>query len=63
MRYYRKPKGDPYSYSQLSRFLEPAQVRSTFEEIGPAVGANDAVVVDLTGSVDVDAYLAGLGSE
>ena len=63
MRYYRKPKGDPHSYSQLSRFLEPPAVRSTFEEISPAVDANDAHVVDLTGTVDVDAYLAGLWSE
>ncbi len=62
MRYYRKPKGDPHSYSQLSRFLEPAAVRATFEEIGPRVEpANE--VVDIRGSVDVDAYLAGLWSE
>ncbi|MGH2540484.1 MAG: 3'-5' exonuclease, partial [Actinomycetota bacterium] len=63
MRYYRKPRGDPHSYSQLSRFLTPPEVRSTFEEIGPAVDAKDSDVVDLTGSVDVDAYLAGLWSE
>ena len=62
MRYYRKPKGDPHSYSQLSRFLEPAEVRATFAEIGPRVDASYEVV-DLTGSVDVDAYLAGLWSE
>jgi DNA helicase-2/ATP-dependent DNA helicase PcrA len=61
MRYYRKPKGDPHSYSQLSRFLEPLDVRATFEEHGPRV---DAVpeVVDLRGTVDVDAYLAELWS-
>ena len=35
MRYYRKPKGDPHSFSQLSRFLEPASVRSTFAEHRP----------------------------
>ena len=35
MRYYRRPKGDPHSYSQLSRFLEPSGVRATFDEIGP----------------------------
>jgi DNA helicase-2/ATP-dependent DNA helicase PcrA len=63
MRYYRKPRGDPHSYSQLSRFLEPAEVRSTFEEIGPRVDASDADIVDLSGAVDVDAYLAGLWSE
>jgi DNA helicase-2/ATP-dependent DNA helicase PcrA len=62
MRYYRKPKGDPHSYSQLSRFLEPTEVRATFEEIGPRVDGPHEVV-DLTGSVDVDAYLAGLWSE
>ena len=62
MRYYRRPKGDPHSYSQLSRFLEPASVRETFEEIGPRVDAAPETV-DLTGRVDVDAYLAGLWSE
>ena len=62
MRYYRKPKGDPHSYSQLSRFLEPASVRSTFAERGQRVDATPDVV-DLRGTVDVDAYLAGLWSE
>jgi hypothetical protein len=63
MRYYRKPRGDPHSYSQLSRFLEPEVVRATFEEIGPAVDDDRPDVVDLTGRLDVDAYLAGLWSE
>ena len=36
---------------------------TTHEEISPAVDANDADVVDPTGTVDVDAYLAGLWSE
>jgi len=63
MRYYRKPRGDPHSYSQLSRFLEPEIVRDTFEEIGPAVDDDHPEVVDLTGRIDVDAYLAGLWSE
>jgi len=64
MRYYRKPKGDPHSYSQLSRFLEPPEVRATFDKIGPAVSAGDSDVIDLgAGTVDVDAYLAGLWSE
>ena len=62
MRYYRKPKGDPHSYSQLSRFLEPPDVRSTFDEIGPRAAAEHEVV-HLTGRVDVDAYLASLWSE
>jgi DNA helicase II / ATP-dependent DNA helicase PcrA len=63
MRYYRRPKGDPHSLSQLSRFLEPRDVRSTFTETGPSVDARDSASVDLRGSVDVDAYLAGLWSE
>ena len=64
MRYYRKPKGDPHSYSQLSRFLEPPEVRATFDEIGPAVSAGDSDMMDLgAGTVDIDAYLAGLWSE
>jgi len=64
MRYYRRPKGDPHSYSQLSRFLEPASVRSTFTEVGPAVDPRDDPVVDLgSGTADVDSYLAGLWSE
>jgi len=64
MRYYRKPKGDPHSYSQLSRFLEPPEVRATFDEIGPAVSAGDSDMIDLgAGTVDIDAYLAGLWSE
>ena len=62
MRYYRRPKGDPHSYSQLSRFLEPAEVRATFEEIGPRIEPAREVV-GIRGSVDVDAYLAGLWSE
>ncbi|MEZ0235069.1 MAG: ATP-dependent helicase [Actinomycetota bacterium] len=61
MRYYRKPKGDPHSFSQLSRFLEPASVRSTFEDHGPRVDAAPEGV-DVRGAVDVDAYLAGLWS-
>ena len=64
MRYYRRPKGDPHSYSQLSRFLEPETVRSTFAEVGPAVAAQDDAVVDLgEATVDVDRYLAGPWSE
>jgi DNA helicase-2/ATP-dependent DNA helicase PcrA len=64
MRYYRRPKGDPHSYSQLSRFLEPPTVRSTFAEVGPAVDPRDDAVVDLgEARADVDAYLAGLWSE
>jgi DNA helicase II / ATP-dependent DNA helicase PcrA len=63
MRYYRRPKGDPHSYSQLSRFLEPRDVRSTFTEIGPSVDGDAPEVVDLTGSIDVDEYLAALWAE
>ena len=63
MRYYRRPKGDPHSYSQLSRFLEPPDVRSTFTEIGPSADGDALDVVDLTGSIDVDEYLAALWAE
>ena len=64
MRYYRRPKGDPHSYSQLSRFLEPSGVRATFDEIGPVVDACDDEVVGLGSAVaDVDTYLAGLWTE
>ncbi|MGZ8583304.1 MAG: 3'-5' exonuclease, partial [Actinomycetota bacterium] len=64
MRYYRRPKGDPHSYSQLSRFLEPKSVRSTFTELGPQVSPRDDAVVDIgAATVDVDTYLAGLWSE
>ena len=64
MRYYRRPKGDPHSYSQLSRFLEPTSVRSTFTELGPQVAPRDDAVVDIgAATVDVDTYLAGLWSE
>ena len=64
MRYYRRPKGDPHSYSQLSRFLEPSGVRATFDEVGPAVDACDDVVIDLGSTMaDVDTYLAGLWTE
>jgi hypothetical protein len=66
MRYYRRPRGleDLHSYAQLSRFLSPEPVRACFEVIGPRVepAASDALV-DLGGSVDVDAFLAGLWSE
>ena len=64
LRYYRRPKGDPHSTSQLSRFLHPEEVRATFEEIGPDVDARADATVDLgDATVDVDAYLAGLWAE
>ena len=65
MRYYRRPKGleDPHSYAQLSRFLEPASVASCFEPIAPEVEPAPDAVVDLTGTADVDAFLAGLWAE
>ena len=60
-RYYRRPRGreDPHSYSQMSRFLMPESVRSTFDEIAPEVTApldHGAVA----GQADVDDYLADL---
>ena len=66
MRYYRRPKGleDPHSYAQLSRFLEPASVRVVLRDrsLRTSTPAPDAVV-DLTGTADVDAFLAGLWAE
>ena len=65
MRYYRRPKGleDPHSYAQLSRFLEPASVASCFEPIAPDIDPAPDAVVDLTGTADVDGFLAGLWAE
>jgi DNA helicase-2/ATP-dependent DNA helicase PcrA len=67
MRYYRRPRGleDPHTYAQLSRFLEPASVRTCFEAMAPLadVGASGAETLDLTGTADVDAFLAGLWSD
>jgi DNA helicase-2/ATP-dependent DNA helicase PcrA len=60
-RYYRRPRGleDPHSYSQISRFLLPETVRTTFDEIAPEVAAlTDAEAV--AGSASVDGYLADL---
>jgi DNA helicase-2/ATP-dependent DNA helicase PcrA len=60
-RYYRRPRGleDPHSYSQISRFLLPDVVRTTFDEIAPEVAAlTDAEAV--AGSASVDGYLAEL---
>jgi DNA helicase II / ATP-dependent DNA helicase PcrA len=41
LRYYRRPRGteDPHSLAQPSRFLVPEEIRSSFDEIGPAVTA------------------------
>ena len=60
-RYYRRPRGleDPHSYSQVSRFLLPDGVRSTFDEIAAEVTElSDAETV--TGNASVDGYLADL---
>jgi DNA helicase-2/ATP-dependent DNA helicase PcrA len=62
-RYYRRPRGleDPHSYAQISRFLLPDSVRSTFDEIAPEVRAlPNAEAVD--GRASVDGYLADLWS-
>jgi DNA helicase-2/ATP-dependent DNA helicase PcrA len=67
MRYYRRPRGleDPHTYAQLSRFLEPTSVRSSFESVAPLADAAARAdqPLDLTGAADVDAFLAGLWSE
>jgi DNA helicase-2/ATP-dependent DNA helicase PcrA len=60
-RYYRRPRGleDPHSFSQMSRFLLPDVVRSTFNQIGPDVaGRSEADAI--AGSASVDGYLADL---
>jgi DNA helicase-2/ATP-dependent DNA helicase PcrA len=65
MRYYRRPKGleDPHSYAQLSRFLTPASVSSCFETIAPEIEPEPDAVLDVTGTANVDAFLADLWSE
>jgi len=65
MRYYRRPRGldDPHSYAQLSRFLAPDEVHARFEAIAPATDPEPDGVVDLTGTADVDAFLAGLWAD
>jgi len=67
MRYYRRPRGleDPHTYAQLSRFLEPSSVRDRFEVVGPLADAAETSIgtMDLTGTADVDAFLAGLWAE
>jgi hypothetical protein len=65
MRYYRRPRGleDPHGYSQLSRFLEPEEVRSCFELMAPLACRSADDAVDLTGATDVDGFLAGLWAE
>jgi DNA helicase-2/ATP-dependent DNA helicase PcrA len=60
-RYYRRPKGleDPHAYAQISRFLLPTDVRSTFDEVAPEVLAlTDAEAA--AGTASVDGYLADL---
>jgi DNA helicase II / ATP-dependent DNA helicase PcrA len=63
MRYYRRPRGleDPHSHSQLSRFLEPPSVLETFDRMEPEVA--EEAVAHLTGTADVDGFLAGLWAE
>jgi DNA helicase-2/ATP-dependent DNA helicase PcrA len=67
MRYYRRPRGleDPHSYAQLSRFLSPQDVGACFETIAPlAEGTRpDGGVIEVTGTADVDAFLAGLWAD
>ncbi|MEP7059336.1 MAG: ATP-dependent helicase [Actinomycetota bacterium] len=63
-RYYRRPKGleDPHSFSQLSRFL-PDQVQAVFQQIAPTVVGIAADTPGLTGTANVDGYLAALWSD
>ena len=64
-RYYRRPKGleDPHSYSQLSRFLEPEDVRATFDRFASEVIELGDPVDAIGGTASVDAFLAGLWSD
>ena len=65
LRYYRRPRGleDPHTYAQLSRFLEPESVRHHFEQLVPEIPEVGDKAPDVTGTADVDAFLAGLWSE
>jgi hypothetical protein len=65
MRYYRRPRGleDSHAYAQLSRFLAPEKVRARFEAIAPATEPEPERLVDLGGTADVDAFLAGLWAD
>jgi len=60
-RYHYRPKGrdDRHGYAALSRFLEPADVRTCFDERGPDVDLTDAAPA-VTGVATVDDYLADL---
>ncbi len=64
-RYYRRPKGleDPHGYAQLSRFLQPDEVKDTFEVEAPPVSPSGDDILGITGTASVDAFLAGLWSE
>jgi DNA helicase II / ATP-dependent DNA helicase PcrA len=63
-RYYRRPRGleDPHSFAQLTRFL-PDGVRALFDEVPPDVLPMPGSEDELSGTADVDAFLAGLWSE
>ncbi len=67
LRYYRRPRGleDPHSYAQLSRFLEPAAVRTCFEELAtlPEPVETERGPWQLEGAAEVETFLAGLWSE
>jgi DNA helicase-2/ATP-dependent DNA helicase PcrA len=61
-RYYRrqKPRDDVHMYGIVSRFLEPADVRSCLDDVAPSVDVRDDDAVAVTGTASVDAYLADL---
>jgi DNA helicase-2/ATP-dependent DNA helicase PcrA len=65
LRYYRRPRGleDPHAYAQRSRFLTD-EVVAHFDLIAPSDAApEDARETELTGTAEVDAFLAGLWAD
>ena len=61
-RYYRRPRGrdDAHGYALVSRFLEPAPVRATLDEVGPQIVEVHDETLAASGSASVDAYLSHL---
>jgi hypothetical protein len=47
----------------MSRFLEPEEVRSTFELGAPTTPTQDDEIIDISGVASVDTFLAELWSE
>jgi DNA helicase-2/ATP-dependent DNA helicase PcrA len=61
-RYYRRPRGrdDAHGYALVSRFLQPASVRATLDEVAPAVVDVREEGTAISGTAGVDAYLSNL---